>query len=77
MRLLLLLLPLIACRDRTPPPCAGVNEAVVSTCHLQAPMDCDTANDEFIRCVDQALTGATSCTLMRQKISRCVVKHGN
>jgi hypothetical protein len=77
MRRMPLLLTLMACRDRTPPapPCEGVNEAVLSVCRMPTPIDCETANDDFIRCVDKVASEATSCAPMRQAITRCVVKH--
>lgn len=79
MRLLLLLLPLMACRDRTPPPpaCDGVNEAITTACRVPPPLDCETASDEFIRCIDKVASEATACAPMRQAISRCIIKHSN
>jgi tellurite resistance protein len=73
----MLLLTLLACRDRTPPlpDCDDMNETVVGACAVPAPLDCETASDELIRCVERVATEATVCPSLRQSIARCIVKH--
>ena len=69
---------LTACKDRRPPPppCGDVNRAVTTACVTPAPLYCETATDDHIRCVDEAVQSMTSCGVLRQATTRCLVKYG-
>ena len=77
-RVLLTALLLTGCRDRRPPPppCGDVNAAVQAACHTPAPLYCETATDDHIRCVDEAVKEMESCGTLRQATTVCLVKHG-